>query len=476
MKIKNNLFFLFLLTELILSIFTDWYGPLCLILFFALIIAMLDKLGKGIVLPGIIALHSCFVCLLVPLVGYTYFSSSNHLAKLWGRSMPIASDKYFSFALPAMICFLVGLFMPSRNKENNDYGVFLNNTLVRAKATLQYKPFTGVYLLVIGTLMLWVTDYAPSAFRFVSILFFFSSFAGFLYVYYTKTLKFRKIVLFGFSIFILLSALNSGMFTVVAYMGLTLFSFFFAGQKTHFWKKLLWSLLGIFMLLLIQMVKPEYRRITWKEDYQGSRVSLFGGLIVDKIFNIDLASMDVFFPIYYRTNQGFNVALVMRRFPEKTPYDNGTNILNAIGSSFVPRLLWPDKPEAGGKFNMQYYTGIYLNGWSTNVGPLGEAYGSFGPFGGAIFMFFLGFFIRSFYRRIFGLARKTPLLLFWLPVLFYQVTYSAETDTLQILNSLLKSGFFVYLLYRLIPHWFKMEKKGAGEEKKNAARLLPGHT
>ncbi len=54
-------------------------------------------------------------------------------------------------------------------------------------------------------------------------------------------------------------------------------------------------------------------------------------------------------------------------------------------------LFWPDKPMAGGKYNMKYYTGINIVGWSTNVGPLGEAWGSFGKVGGIIYMFFIGF-------------------------------------------------------------------------------------
>jgi hypothetical protein len=144
----------------------------------------------------------------------------------------------------------------------------------------------------------------------------------------------------------------------------------------------------------------------------------------------------------------------MRRFPRIKQHDYGRNLLIAAASSFVPRFLWPDKPEAGGKFNMKYYANITLKGWSTNVGPLGEAYGSFGITGGIIFMLFLGLFVRWAYRKLFTLSRKIPLIICWIPVLFYQITYSAETDTLQILNSFIKSAFFVYILYKFLPEWF----------------------
>ena len=170
--------------------------------------------------------------------------------------------------------------------------------------------------------------------------------------------------------------------------------------------------------------------------------------------------MKSFFPIYYRTNQGFNVALDIRRFPAVKPHDNGKNLMLAAASAFVPRVLWPNKPEAGGKFNMKYYANITLRGWSTNVGPLGEAYGSFGVTGGIIFMFCLGMFIRWAYYKLFSLSRKIPLLICWIPVLFYQITYSAETDTLQILNSLIKAAFFIWVLYKFLPGWFGVAKKG----------------
>jgi hypothetical protein len=144
----------------------------------------------------------------------------------------------------------------------------------------------------------------------------------------------------------------------------------------------------------------------------------------------------------------------MRRIPQYQEFDNGSRLFLSLASAFIPRFLWPDKPEAGGKFNMRYYTGYTIVGWSTNVGPLGEAYGSFGASGGIIFMIILGFFMRWSYGYVFALARDKPLLIFWIPVLFYQVTYSAETDTLQILNSLLKTAFFIWLLYKAFPRHF----------------------
>lgn len=110
---------------------------------------------------------------------------------------------------------------------------------------------------------------------------------------------------------------------------------------------------------------------------------------------------------------------------------------------------------------MKYYAGVEIRGWSTNIGPLGEAYGSFGVVRGIIYMFFMGLLIRWAYRLVFIIARKIPLLICWVPVIFFQVISSAETDSLQIFNSLFKAAFFIWLIYKFIPKWFGIRKNKA---------------
>jgi hypothetical protein len=203
-------------------------------------------------------------------------------------------------------------------------------------------------------------------------------------------------------------------------------------------------------------MKGTYRKYVWNKNYAGDQTSLFVNLFVENLQKGDeLFDKRAFYQVHIRLNQGFNVSLVMNRIPNVTPHDGGQALMLSIASALVPRLLWPDKPEAGGKFNMLHYAGWRLStGFSTNVGPLGEAYGAFGVPGGILFMFLLGAFIRWFYSRVFRIARDIPLLILWIPVLFYQTTYSAETDTLQIMNSLIKTGFFVWILYKFFPQLF----------------------
>lgn len=445
---------------LILEFVTNWYFPLAIALAALTVVMILDKLGKGIVLRELIALYGLFVCVLMPMVGYTTYTESNFLARLWVRWMFIPRETYFSYALPAMTLFCLGICWPVNSAKASDEGAFLRSTINRIQKKLSGMPKTSMYIISIGIAANFIGPFLPEALTFVATLFFWGSFAGVLYLFYTPAFKYKTLILIIFSFFILSTALRNGMFTLVAYMGITMFSFLFLGRKTPFWKKLSFFLLGCLFLLLTQSIKSSYRNYLWRQGYAGNTTVLFGSLLVDKISDFSsLFSADAFFPIYYRTNQGFNVAMVMSRFPSSVPFDYGSNLSLSFASSFVPRLFWPDKPEAGGKFNMKYYTGRVIQGWSTNVGPLGEAYGSFGAAGGMVYMFFLALFIRWAYKLIFKLSAKTPLLIFWIPVMFYQITYSSETDSLQIFNSLVKAGFFVWLLAKLLPDWFGIQKR-----------------
>lgn len=459
MKTKLNIFSVIHLLVFVFSLATDWYLPLAIILFISIIMLTLDKLSKGVELREIIALHTTFVTIIAPVIGYLVFNKTDRLARLFVKYMPVSEQVYFGYALPAIAGFVLVLCWPIGNSQYGDSGLHLRQAIDRAKTALQKRPAIGVYLLAIGTVMFWVSKVLPSGLQFAFLLFFFAGFAGFLYIYFLENFRWRRVLLFFFGAFIILTALSSGMFTIVAYMSLTLFSFFFLGRKTSLFKKMLMFLLGVFILLLIQSVKPTYRQLTWNDTFEGNKGVLFLNLLKDKIADPKWESADAFFSVYLRVNQGYNVSLVMRRFPEKMSYDGGKNLFISLVSSLVPRLFWPDKPEAGGKYNMNYYAGLNISGWSTNVGPLGEAYGSFGATGGIIFMILLGGLIRWSYSLVFKKSIRRPLLIFWIPVLFYQVTYAAETDSLQIFNSLTKSAFFIWLLFHQWPQWFGVEKR-----------------
>jgi hypothetical protein len=414
------------------------------------VIMVLEKLGKGIVLREVIALYNSFICLFMPLMGYIYYTTNNKIAASFVRFMPISKENYFDLALPAVTGFIIFLCWPL-NKENADDGASLQRIIANAKKSLIGNEKIGFVLLVLGVMISLVIQELPQFLQYLFTLLYFSSFAGLMYIYFTPKLPFKNTIMILFGLFILSNSLRNGMFTILAYMGMTLFSFFFLNTRAAMWKKLVIFSFSIVVLIIIQSVKSEYRRTVLKTNKE-NKASAFVDLAKKNLNSAgSFISLDFMWPVYYRTNQGFYVALVQKYIPRSKPHDQGEKLFLGMASAFVPRLLWPDKPMAGGIANMKYYTGYTIKGYTTNVGPLGEGYGSFGVTGGVVFMMCLGAFIRFAYKKVFSLSARIPLLVFWLPVLFYEVTYSGENDTLQIMNSLVKSAFFIFLIYKMVP-------------------------
>jgi hypothetical protein len=454
--IKRHLYLFIVGLVLVLSLITDWYYALAALLFCATLVNMLDKLGKGIVLRELVVLHGVFISLLMPIAGYEVYNKQNHLSRIFIKYMLVPKEEYFGFVLPAFAAFALAICWPVRvRKQALDEGIGFQHILKELRTRLLGNRYLGLYLIITGLVISFASPYLPGALRFVWTLFYSACFTGILYIHFAPGFRHKRIVLILFALFITYGAVQTGVFTVVAYMSLTLFSFFFVGKRQAFWKKLAVCMVGAFFLFMLQSIKNNYRQLTWTRNYSGSKTSLFTDIASEKLAHVDqMVDVNALFPIYTRANQGYNVTMVMRYIPSRKDFDHGERLALVAASSLVPRVLWPDKPEAGGQESMLYFTGFKIHGWSTNVSPVGEAYGSFGVSGGIVFMFFLGMFIRWAYLRVFTLALKIPLLVLWIPVIFFQVTYSMETDTLQILNSVFKSLFFVWLLYKLAPVWF----------------------
>lgn len=427
----------------------------CLVVY--LLFLILINLGKKILLLESIAFLYSFTCLLMPLVGYLYYTKAVLISRIWVKYMMVPEYDYFSFAFPAISGFAFALTLPLNTSVLGfrDLNTFYRHQLTRIKNSLDANPAVGLWILAVGFFSALLRPFIPGALGFINELFFFSSFAGVLYIIHSKKAKYRLVSIFAFLVYLLANALSSGMFTIVAYMSATLFSFILLGKKISWVRSAVILSIILYLIVVLQNVKYGYREMLWVKGITGSKFELFSTIFAEKAaMGSQLFETTVFFGTYTRLNQGFNVSLVMRRVPGQVDHDNGKYIMINFLSAFVPRFLWADKPEAGGKFNMKHYVGITLRGWSTNIGPLGEAYGAFGRSKGIIYMFAVGLFIRFCFSRVLRISKKIPVILFWIPVIFYQATYSAETDTLQIMNSLIKSGVFVLGCYLVVPRIF----------------------
>lgn len=457
----SNSFIIIQLCLLVLTAVAIDYSALVVLEVILVLILALNKLGNGIILRELISFHTALVLLFVPLMGYKFYTIDNPLSKTWVKYMPIDEISYFQFVLPAVIIFNLLLCWPISSKQCQDEGILFQLRLKKSLEILNSSKINPKLFIILGTLMYFLQRYLPVDFQYVGYLFFTSSFVGFLMLYLNPLEIYRIFFITYFVLFLFYVSILSSMFTVVVYMGMTVSSFIFIGSKISFWRKILMVIIVSSFLFTLQNLKIVLRN---------SSLSNTNGLTLDFYLNqmstqvseneIDFFNPDYFFISYTRANQGFLVAKVIKYFPNVKEFDNGTYLGQAIFSALVPRILWPDKPKAGGRFTFEYFTGDKLVGnTSMNVSPLGEAYGSFGPGLGILYMALLALFIRGVYRWFISLTYTIPFLIFWFPVVFYQLTYSMETDSLQIFNSLFKSGTFVFILYIISPSLFGIKRK-----------------
>jgi len=157
-----------------------------------------------------------------------------------------------------------------------------------------------------------------------------------------------------------------------------------------------------------------------------------------------------------RLNQGWLVSVTMYFVPRKHPFADGETIWQSVAAAVVPRFIWPDKPEAGGKANLKRFWGYNITGYSMNIGPLGEAYGNFGVNGGIIYMFFYGLFFNFLLSWVLRMSSKRPTLFLWIPFLF-SGTITFETDLLGTLGVILKGLIFTWLIFLTFKRGFSID-------------------
>src|ERR1051326_1696483 len=81
----------------LLGLFTNFYVPLSMSLPIVTVLMVIDRLGKGIILRELIALHTQFTCIVMPVMGYAYYTRDNFLSRQWVRWMPIPEETYLKF-------------------------------------------------------------------------------------------------------------------------------------------------------------------------------------------------------------------------------------------------------------------------------------------------------------------------------------------------------------------------------------------
>jgi hypothetical protein len=249
-------------------------------------------------------------------------------------------------------------------------------------------------------------------------------------------------------------SVKTGMFGVLIYMLILVGFLVLSDRRLSFSVKGLMLVSGIYFVFLLQTVKHEYRAVAWQK---GADPVFFGELIVSKITSPTQSSDELaLFGVMARLNQGWLISKTMYHVPRDNPYAYGATIGLSIAATLVPRVIWPTKPKAGGAYNLERFWGYKLTRYSMNIGPIGEAYGNFGKYGGIVFMFFYGFFFNYILNIILKYSVSNPTWIIWLPFLFLYAI-GTETDMVSTFNYLVKSFLFLFLFKMFIREVFKIK-------------------
>lgn len=430
------------------SLFPGYYAVATILIFALALTRLIIKIGNGSFFLELLHAYATLACLLMPLIGYTFYNDFSSVI-LWVRIMPVPPEEYFAFNIPAIVAMGWGFFL-FRDRSPDDRSTiryfigYLKNDLVSIRPSV-------IIILAISSLVAYaISNFLPESIRQLNTFLYYSLYAGGFYIYFYKNFPWKWYFLAGLLGFVLLDALNSGMFTIIAYMSGLVLILLVADKRVHIYKKIGLLVVGLIALSFIQLFKLDLRR-----SYKKNEKATVTELATRVVANSQQTQLEALvYPIYQRMNQGYNIALVQKRIPRQVNFLGGEYLGLTFISSFVPRFVWPDKPKAGGAENMRIYTGIIIRTWSTNVGPLGEAYGNFGYLGGWVYVFAFSFFIRFAYTKFLDICRRRPVFFLWLPALFFQTFYVIETDSLQAFNSLIKGTVFMFIMFKVFPVLF----------------------
>ncbi len=423
---------------------------ICLFVYFFL--NFLDNLGKKIVILDLSLILGSLTCLVMPVIFYHNFTRANSLARLWNKFMPVTSDSYFSFMVPALIAMAIGVRIRlSKSQASVHPKIYIDN----AKKILATKPDIGLIITGIGVVSGLLDFLSPDSFRQFFYLVDHLTFVGVFYVIYSPGKNKRIVVpivitlMFG-------QSLVTGMFGELINILACALVLITLGKAMPFGKKVGVAILGMFLVLVVQSVKTDYRQRSWMEG-SGADPIYYAQLVSDRV--TDPGTMfegDRMFFASVRLNQGWLVGMTMYRVPTRFDFANGETIWQAVAASVIPRVLWPDKPEAGGKANLKRFWGLNLVGYSMNIGPFGEAYANFDRTGGVIYMFFYGLFFNFVLVVLLNMARKRPTIVLWIPFLFFRAI-NVETDLLSTMGALMTSITFTWITFKVFSIAFRID-------------------
>ncbi len=415
-------------------------------LFLFVFIKFLQNLGKYVEVRDLIGFLSILQWVVGPILAYNILPYDS---LYW---MDVPEKDYMNFVVSGCAALLIGMNFPFA--KDNAIGVV---QLDAASSYLRENPYVGYIIAGGGLVTSFLSSYVPGSLGFMFFLLGNLQFVG-VYMILFGDSKFKWLIFAVLMGTVILGSVARAMFGQL--MLWLLFSFLMIAYvvKIPMYGKIILISIGVLLILMIQSTKDEYRKATWYATSSKSNSEIYQELLMDRISNPSkLFAAGPLENMGARLNQGWIIARIMGHMPLKYPFVKGETIETAIYAGILPRVLAPNKAKAGGRANFERFTGTALpEGTSMDISLVGEAYANYGVFGGVIFMFIVGLFYNWLIVRIVKIAKNHPVLVLFMPLLFFQVI-KAETDFATIFNYITKAALIVYLVFWGMKTFLKIE-------------------
>ncbi|MCG8308080.1 MAG: hypothetical protein MI975_11865 [Cytophagales bacterium] len=375
-----------------------------------------------------------------------YVSESDH----WRYFMYVEEGEYMKLAVPGLICFSIGIFIFYPKLSLQDINVNLQQ-FVQGNGKIAY------WLVIIGLISTYIGPYAPVGFRFVFYLISSFQYAGLALLLFKRNNRSKWLWFVGIMGLLTTSSIIKGMFHDLFLWSVLLSSFVIIQLRLGTSAKILFITLGFLAAILVQSIKSQYRLLA-SELNEEERIGLFTQLMTEQADNMDVfteqSSLEM---LNVRLNQGWIISSIVYNIPRFEPFAEGETIIKAVQASLLPRFLFPDKKEAGGRENFRRFTGIGIRD-DTSMGTsiLGEAYANYGFERAWIFMSIWGIIVAWVFRRLMYYGKKRPIIYVFIPLIFLQVI-KAETELYVVLNHFVKSLILVFVFLWLARRIFKWQ-------------------
>jgi hypothetical protein len=433
-----RIFFISLLVFTFFEVYTDLYflSGIGVALFAGVAVKFFEDLGNRIEIRDMIAFMSVLQWVIGPILAYNLLPYDD----LYYMSVP--EEVYMGYIVPFCFAMILGLYFPLADERIVNF-----EDITRLKAYLAENPMIGYVFTVVGLAAGFTGHYLPRSLTFLMFLLTNLQYVG-VYMILFGTSKIKWLLFAGIMGLATSAAVLQGMFGELVQWFMLSFLIVAIVVKIPMWAKISLISVGMILISLIQSTKEEYRMATWYAESTKSNSEIYQEIMMSRLSNPSmLFQAGVMQNLGARLNQGWIIARIMDHMPAKLQYVRGETVQTALMAALLPRILAPNKAQAGGRANFERFTGTPLpETTSMDISLAGEGYANFGLMGGCAFIFLVSLFYNILIIKIISISKNHPSLILWIPFLFFQVM-KAETDFATVFNYITKAVLVCWLVF-----------------------------